>query len=125
MTEAEIEAAARRLCAWHYAASAPMLQIPPHQDRWPMFKSQAEAVLAAAEAVRKSDLVPGLERALVAFNEVFRANRDKWQQAVEKPMRLGWFVGQVMKKTGGSIELPVVEAVVSAAASVALNKEGG
>jgi cytochrome c556 len=56
MTEAEIEAAARRLCAWHYAASAPMLQTPPHQDRWPMFKSQAEAVLAAAEAVRKLDL---------------------------------------------------------------------
>jgi len=36
-----------------------------------------------------------------AVDEVIAANPDKAAQAKEKPTMLGWFVGQVMKQTGG------------------------
>ena len=36
-----------------------------------------------------------------AIDEVIAANPDKVQQALAKPTMLGWFVGQVMKQTGG------------------------
>jgi aspartyl-tRNA(Asn)/glutamyl-tRNA(Gln) amidotransferase subunit B len=36
-----------------------------------------------------------------AVDEVIAANPDKVQQAIAKPTMLGWFVGQVMKQTGG------------------------
>ena len=36
-----------------------------------------------------------------AVNEIIAANPDKVQQAREKPNMIGWFVGQVMKATGG------------------------
>ena len=36
-----------------------------------------------------------------AVDEVIAANPDKVQQALAKPTMLGWFVGQVMKQTGG------------------------
>ena len=34
-------------------------------------------------------------------DEIIAANPDKVQQAKEKPTLLGWFVGQVMKASGG------------------------
>ncbi len=36
-----------------------------------------------------------------AVDEVIAANPDKVAQAIEKPALAGWFVGQVMKATGG------------------------
>ncbi|NKB52187.1 MAG: Asp-tRNA(Asn)/Glu-tRNA(Gln) amidotransferase subunit GatB [Rhizobiaceae bacterium] len=36
-----------------------------------------------------------------AVDEIIAANPDKVQQAIEKPNMIGWFVGQVMKATGG------------------------
>ncbi|XSG82363.1 MAG: Asp-tRNA(Asn)/Glu-tRNA(Gln) amidotransferase subunit GatB [Methyloligella sp. ZOD6] len=36
-----------------------------------------------------------------AVDEVIAANPDKVEQAKEKPKMIGWFVGQVMKATGG------------------------
>ena len=36
-----------------------------------------------------------------AVDEIMAANPDKVQQAIEKPNMIGWFVGQVIKATGG------------------------
>ena len=36
-----------------------------------------------------------------AVDEVIAANPDKVEQVKAKPTMLGWFVGQVMKQTGG------------------------
>jgi aspartyl-tRNA(Asn)/glutamyl-tRNA(Gln) amidotransferase subunit B len=36
-----------------------------------------------------------------AVDEVIAANPDKVEQAKQKPALIGWFVGQVMKATGG------------------------
>ena len=36
-----------------------------------------------------------------AIDAIIAANPDKVQQAIAKPTMLGWFVGQVMKQTGG------------------------
>jgi len=36
-----------------------------------------------------------------AVDEIIAANPDKVEQAKAKPTMLGWFVGQVMKQTGG------------------------
>ena len=36
-----------------------------------------------------------------AVDEIIAANPDKVEQAKAKPGMLGWFVGQVMKSTGG------------------------
>ena len=36
-----------------------------------------------------------------AVDEIIAANPDKVAQAQAKPTMLGWFVGQVMKQTGG------------------------
>ena len=36
-----------------------------------------------------------------AIDEIIAANPDKAEAAKEKPQAIGWFVGQVMKATGG------------------------
>ena len=36
-----------------------------------------------------------------AVDEIIAANPDKVAQAIAKPTLAGWFVGQVMKATGG------------------------
>ena len=36
-----------------------------------------------------------------AVDQIIAANPDKVAQALAKPSMLGWFVGQVMKQTGG------------------------
>jgi aspartyl-tRNA(Asn)/glutamyl-tRNA(Gln) amidotransferase subunit B len=47
-----------------------------------------------------------------AVDEVIAANPDKVQQAIEKPQLAGWFVGQVMKATGGKANPQAVNALV-------------
>jgi aspartyl-tRNA(Asn)/glutamyl-tRNA(Gln) amidotransferase subunit B len=47
-----------------------------------------------------------------AVDEVLAANPDKAAQAVAKPTLAGWFVGQVMKATGGKANPQAVNALV-------------
>ncbi len=49
-----------------------------------------------------------------AVGEVIAANPDKAAQALEKPSMAGWFVGQVMKTTGGKANPQTVQALVRA-----------
>ena len=48
----------------------------------------------------------------VAVDEVIAANPDKVTQAQEKPQLAGWFVGQVMKASGGKANPQAVQALV-------------
>ena len=45
---------------------------------------------------------------------VLAANPDKVEQAKAKPSMAGWFVGQVMKATGGKANPKVVNDLVAA-----------
>ena len=49
-----------------------------------------------------------------AVDEVIAANSDKVEQAKEKPKMAGWFVGQVMKATGGKANPQAVNQLVVA-----------
>ena len=49
-----------------------------------------------------------------AVDEVIAANPDKVEQAKAKPSMAGWFVGQVMKATGGKANPQAVNAIVKA-----------
>ena len=49
-----------------------------------------------------------------AVDAVIAANPDKAAQAVEKPSMAGWFVGQVMKSTGGKANPKAVNELVRA-----------
>lgn len=49
-----------------------------------------------------------------AVDEIIAANPDKVAQAKEKPTLAGWFVGQVMKKTGGKANPQVVNKLIKA-----------
>jgi aspartyl-tRNA(Asn)/glutamyl-tRNA(Gln) amidotransferase subunit B len=49
-----------------------------------------------------------------AIDEVIAANPDKVQQALAKPTMLGWFVGQVMKATGGKANPQAVNELLKA-----------
>ncbi|MEM9733999.1 MAG: Asp-tRNA(Asn)/Glu-tRNA(Gln) amidotransferase subunit GatB [Pseudomonadota bacterium] len=47
-----------------------------------------------------------------AVDEIIAANPDKVEQAKEKPAMIGWFVGQVMKATGGKANPQTVNALL-------------
>jgi len=49
-----------------------------------------------------------------AIDAVIAANPDKVQQALAKPTMLGWFVGQVMKSTGGKANPQAVNDLLKA-----------
>ena len=49
-----------------------------------------------------------------AVDEVIAANPDKVEQVKAKPTMAGWFVGQVMKATGGKANPQAVQALVKA-----------
>ena len=49
-----------------------------------------------------------------AVDEVIAANPDKVEQAKAKPTLAGWFVGQVMRATGGKANPQAVNALVKA-----------
>ncbi len=49
-----------------------------------------------------------------AVDEVIAANPDKVAQAAKKPSLAGWFVGQVMKATGGKANPQAVQQIVKA-----------
>jgi aspartyl-tRNA(Asn)/glutamyl-tRNA(Gln) amidotransferase subunit B len=47
-----------------------------------------------------------------AVDDIIAANPDKVEQAKAKPSMLGWFVGQVMKSTGGKANPAVVNVIL-------------
>jgi aspartyl-tRNA(Asn)/glutamyl-tRNA(Gln) amidotransferase subunit B len=49
-----------------------------------------------------------------AVDDVIAANPDKVEQAKAKPTLAGWFVGQVMKATGGKANPQAVNGLVKA-----------
>jgi aspartyl-tRNA(Asn)/glutamyl-tRNA(Gln) amidotransferase subunit B len=49
-----------------------------------------------------------------AVDEIIAANPEKVAQAKEKPTLAGWFVGQVMKATGGKANPQTVNDLVKA-----------
>jgi aspartyl-tRNA(Asn)/glutamyl-tRNA(Gln) amidotransferase subunit B len=49
-----------------------------------------------------------------AVDAVVAANPDKVAQALAKPSLAGWFVGQVMKATGGKANPQAVNALIKA-----------
>ncbi|MBV1701605.1 MAG: Asp-tRNA(Asn)/Glu-tRNA(Gln) amidotransferase subunit GatB [Hyphomicrobiales bacterium] len=49
-----------------------------------------------------------------AVNAIIEANPDKVAQAIAKPTMLGWFVGQVMKQTGGKANPQAVNDLLKA-----------
>jgi len=49
-----------------------------------------------------------------AVDQVIAANPDKAEQAKAKPALAGWFVGQVMKATGGKASPQAVNELVKA-----------
>ena len=68
-------------------------------------------MVLTATTVSPGELMPPpLDEAAVA--EVIAANPDKVLQAQEKPALAGWFVGQVMKATGGKANPQAVNAIV-------------
>jgi aspartyl-tRNA(Asn)/glutamyl-tRNA(Gln) amidotransferase subunit B len=67
--------------------------------------------LVAARGLRQVTDTGEIERAVEA---VIAANPDKAEQAKAKPGMLGWFVGQVMKTTGGKANPQAVSDVLKA-----------
>jgi aspartyl-tRNA(Asn)/glutamyl-tRNA(Gln) amidotransferase subunit B len=49
-----------------------------------------------------------------AVDEIIAANPDKVAQAQAKPTMLGWFVGQVMKQTGGKANPGAINQILRA-----------
>jgi aspartyl-tRNA(Asn)/glutamyl-tRNA(Gln) amidotransferase subunit B len=49
-----------------------------------------------------------------AVDQIIAANPDKVEQALAKPSLIGWFVGQVMKATGGKANPQAVNALLKA-----------
>jgi aspartyl-tRNA(Asn)/glutamyl-tRNA(Gln) amidotransferase subunit B len=54
--------------------------------------------IVATEGMKQVTDTGAIEKAV---DEIIAANPEKVQQALAKPSMLGWFVGQVMKQTGG------------------------
>ena len=67
--------------------------------------------VAEARGMRQVTDTGAIEKAV---DEIIAANPDKAAQAREKPSMAGWFVGQVMKATGGKANPQAVNALVKA-----------
>ena len=82
------------------------------------------ATIVAERGLRQVTDAGAIEAAVDA---VVAANPDKVAQAQAKPSMAGWFVGQVMKATGGKANPQAVNALVrrEARASTERRGEGG
>lgn len=69
-----------------------------------------------AEIVEKRGLKQVTDTGAIekAVDEIIAANPDKVEQAKAKPSMLGWFVGQVMKGTGGKANPAAVNEILKA-----------
>ena len=59
---------------------------------------RSPAAIVEARGLKQVTDTGAIERAV---DEIIAANPDKVEQVRAKPTMLGWFVGQVMKSTGG------------------------
>lgn len=73
------------------------------------------AAIVEARGMKQVTDTGAIEAAVAA---VVAANPDKAEQARAKPALAGWFVGQVMKQTGGKANPQAVQALVRAALGV-------
>ncbi len=69
---------------------------------------------APAAIVEKHGLVQVTDTGALeaAIDEIMAANPDKVEAAKEKPQAIGWFVGQVMKATGGKANPAAVNEIL-------------
>jgi len=67
-----------------------------------------------AEIVEKRSLKQVTDTVAIekAVDDIITANPDKVEQAKAKPTLLGWFVGQVMKTTGGKANPQAVNQIL-------------
>ncbi len=67
-----------------------------------------------AEIVEKRGLKQVTDTGAIekAVDEIIAANPDKVEQVKAKPSMLGWFVGQVMKTTGGKANPQAVNGIL-------------
>ena len=69
------------------------------------------AEVAAARGMKQVADTGAIE---AAVDEIIAANPDKVEQVKAKPTMLGWFVGQVMKTTGGKANPQAVSDLLKA-----------
>jgi aspartyl-tRNA(Asn)/glutamyl-tRNA(Gln) amidotransferase subunit B len=64
---------------------------------------EGKGIFTPAEIVEKHGLKQVTDTGAIekAIDEIIAANPDKAAEVAAKPQALGWFVGQVMKATGG------------------------
>ena len=71
---------------------------------------------APADIVKARDLVQVTDLGAIeaAIDAIMAANPDKVAAAKERPQAIGWFVGQVMKDTGGKANPAAVNELLKA-----------
>jgi aspartyl-tRNA(Asn)/glutamyl-tRNA(Gln) amidotransferase subunit B len=79
-----------------------------------VFEIMLETGEAPARIVESRGLTQVTDSSAIekAVDEVIAANPKQVEQVKDKPKTLGWFVGQVMKATGGKANPAVVNAVL-------------
>ncbi|HEX7799735.1 MAG TPA: Asp-tRNA(Asn)/Glu-tRNA(Gln) amidotransferase subunit GatB [Asticcacaulis sp.] len=80
-----------------------------------------KGILSPAEIVEKHGLKQVTDTGAIekAIDEIIAANPDKAEAVKDKPQALGWFVGQVMKATGGKANPAAVNDLLKAKLGVA------
>jgi aspartyl-tRNA(Asn)/glutamyl-tRNA(Gln) amidotransferase subunit B len=80
-----------------------------------------KGILSPAEIVEKHGLRQVTDTGAIekAIDEIIAANPDKAEAVKDKPQALGWFVGQVMKATGGKANPAAVNELLKAKLGVA------
>jgi aspartyl-tRNA(Asn)/glutamyl-tRNA(Gln) amidotransferase subunit B len=75
-----------------------------------------KGILSPAEIVEKHGLKQVTDTGAIeaAIDEIIAANPDKAEAVKDKPQALGWFVGQVMKATGGKANPAAVNELLKA-----------
>jgi aspartyl-tRNA(Asn)/glutamyl-tRNA(Gln) amidotransferase subunit B len=69
------------------------------------------ATIVEARGLKQVTDMGAIEKAV---NEIIAGNPDKVEQVKQKPSMLGWFVGQVMKSTGGKANPQAVSDILKA-----------
>lgn len=75
-----------------------------------------KGIISPADIVEKHGLKQVTDTGAIetAINEIIAANPDKAAEVATKPQAIGWFVGQVMKATGGKANPAAVNEILKA-----------
>ncbi|RVK79382.1 hypothetical protein CN157_09345 [Sinorhizobium meliloti] len=73
------------------------------------YKAARYAIGHRAEMITGDELM-----GWASLEKIVAANPEAVEQATAKPSLIGWFVGQVMKDTGGGLNPEIVQSVVKA-----------